>query len=84
MKPKIEINGEWYECGFQYPFKESPITISGPLGTRRWLSPKYNAKLILNKPIYFGRYKIHFSGKELVFRAEQPTIGCFFGNVCKD
>jgi len=81
MKPTIEINGEWYECEFLYPFKEPPITIPRPLGTSRWLPPKYNAKLVLNITITSGRYNINFSGKQLVFEAERHTIDGLLGNV---
>jgi len=81
MNPKIEMNNEWYECNFQYPFKEPPVFTSGPLGTSRWLPPKYNAKLVSNYLFPIGRYTIVINGKQLIFEAERPIVDGILGNV---
>jgi len=82
MKVKIEINGEWNE--YNLKLNESPIEISGPLGTKQWQKQKYNAKLVCNNPLYLGRYNILLDGKKLIFEAEIPTTGGFLGNVSED
>jgi hypothetical protein len=81
MNSKIRISGEWYKCGFIYPFKEPPIKVPGPLGTDHWQRSPYTAKLVSNRIIPPGNYDICHNGKELVFEAVRPVIDGILGNI---
>lgn len=52
MLAQIKIAGQSIECELEFPFKDSPILISGPVGMQYFSSTVYsnsNARIYLNK-----------------------------------